>query len=188
MNLMISEIASRPMLATNQGKATADSISYAISVCALGQVLLARSASGVCAILIGADEHELEADLAARFPKSKLSINEADVHDHLAKVIRFVDRPSEGLGLALDLRGTPFQRRVWETLRTIPVGTTVTYTELAHRIGAPNSARAVAGACASNPIALAIPCHRMVRRNGDLAGYRWGVERKRELIKREAMA
>jgi AraC family transcriptional regulator, regulatory protein of adaptative response / methylated-DNA-[protein]-cysteine methyltransferase len=188
MNLMISEIASQPILAANQGKATADSISYAIGVCDLGQVLLAPSAAGVCAILIGAGEHELEADLAHRFPKSKLSLNKADVQDHLAKVIRFVDRPSEGLDLALDLRGTTFQRQVWEALRMIPVGTTVTYTELARRIGAPNSARAVAGACASNSIALAIPCHRIVRRNGDLAGYRWGVERKRELIKREAMA
>ena len=110
------------------------------------------------------------------------------VHDDLAKVIRFVDKPSEGLDLPLDLRGTPFQRRVWETLRTIPIGTTMTYTEFARSIGAPNSVRAVAAACASNPIALAIPCHRVVGNNGDLTGYRWGVERKREFIKKEATA
>jgi methylated-DNA-[protein]-cysteine S-methyltransferase/AraC family transcriptional regulator of adaptative response/methylated-DNA-[protein]-cysteine methyltransferase len=99
-----------------------------------------------------------------------------------------VDRPREGLALALDLRGTPFQRRVWEKLRTIPVGTTVTYTELARWIGALNSVRAVAAACASNPIALAIPCHRVVGSNGDLTGYQWGIESKRELINKEAAA
>jgi AraC family transcriptional regulator, regulatory protein of adaptative response / methylated-DNA-[protein]-cysteine methyltransferase len=188
MTLTITETASQPVCATDQDKATADSISYTISACALGQVLLARSVSGVCAILIGASEQELEADLAALFPKSTLSINKAGVYSDLEKVIRFAARPGEGLDLALDLRGTTFQRRVWETLRMIPVGTTVTYSELARRVGAPNSARAVAGACASSPIALAIPCHRAVRRNGDLAGYRWGVERKRQLIEREAMA
>jgi AraC family transcriptional regulator of adaptative response/methylated-DNA-[protein]-cysteine methyltransferase len=126
------------------------------------------------------------ADLAARFPKAKLIANDDVVHNDLAKVIRFVDKPSEGLDLPLDLRGTPFQRRVWETLRTIPIGATITYTELARSIGAPNSVRAVAAACASNPIALAVPCHRVVGSNGDLTGYHWGVERKRELIKREA--
>jgi O-6-methylguanine DNA methyltransferase len=104
------------------------------------------------------------------------------------KVIRFVDKPADGLDLQLDLRGTPFQRRVWETLRTIPAGTTVTYAELARSIGAPNSVRAVAGACAANPIALAVPCHRVVGSNGGLSGYYWGVERKRELVKKEALA
>jgi AraC family transcriptional regulator of adaptative response/methylated-DNA-[protein]-cysteine methyltransferase len=167
---------------------TVDTISYATGESALGRVLVARSISGVCAILIGADDDELVADLAARFPEAKLVANEAIVRDDLAKVIRFVDKPSEGLDLALDLRGTPFQRRVWEALRTVPVGTTVTYTELADSIGAPNSVRAVAGACASNPIALAVPCHRVVGSDGDLAGYRWGIERKRELIEKEATA
>jgi AraC family transcriptional regulator, regulatory protein of adaptative response / methylated-DNA-[protein]-cysteine methyltransferase len=174
---MISKAAS--------GLATVDTISHGTGECALGRVLVARSVSGVCAILSGADNDELLADLAVRFPKAELIANEAVVHDDLAKVIRFVDKPSEGLDLSLDLRGTPFQRRVWETLRTLPVGTTVTYTELARLIGAPNSARAVANACASNPIALAVPCHRVVGSNGDMAGYRWGVERKRELLKKE---
>jgi O-6-methylguanine DNA methyltransferase len=175
------------MLAATHAKTTVETISYATGECALGQVLVARSVSGVCAILIGAD-HELEADLAARFPQAKLVANEGVVHDDLAKVIRFVDTPAAGLHLMLDMRGTPFQCRVWEKLRAIPVGRTVTYTELARRIGPLTSARAVASACAANPIALAVPCHRVVSRNGDLAGYRWGVERKRELIKREATA
>ena len=108
--------------------------------------------------------------------------------DDLAKVIRFVEKPAKGLQLTLDMRGTPFQRRVWEKLRAISVGRTVTYMELARWISPFASPRAVASACAANPIALAIPCHRVVRSNGDLAGYRWGIERKRELIRKEAMA
>jgi AraC family transcriptional regulator, regulatory protein of adaptative response / methylated-DNA-[protein]-cysteine methyltransferase len=164
-----------------------DTISYATGESALGPVLVARSISGVCAILIGAYDNELVTDLAARFPEAKLVPDEAVVHD-LAKVTRFVDKPTEGLDLPLDLRGTPFQRRVWEALRAIPVGTTVTYSELANSIGAPNAIRAVAGACAANPIALAVPCHRVVGSDGDLTGYYWGVERKRELIKKEATA
>ena len=165
-----------------------DTISYATEESALGRVLVARSVSGVCAILIGADDNELVTDLAARFPEAKLVVNEAVVQDDLAKVTHFVDKPTEGLDLPLDLRGTPFQRRVWEALRTIPVGTTVTYGELANSIGAPNAVRAVAGACAANPVALAVPCHRVVGSDGDLTGYYWGVERKRELIKKEATA
>src|SRR6476659_5029835 len=163
---------------------TVDTISYATGESALGRVLVARSISGVCAILIGAHDNELVTDLAARFPEAKLVPDEADVQADLAKVTRFVDKPTEGLDLPLDLRGTPFQRRVWEALRAIPVGTTVTYGELANTIGAPNAIRAGAGA--ANPIALAVPCHRVVGSDGDLTGYYWGVERKRELIKKEA--
>ena len=165
-----------------------DTISYATGESALGHVLVARSVSGVCAILIGADDDELVTDLAARFPKAELVVNEAVVHEDQAKVTRFVNKPTEGLDLPLDLRGTPFQRRVWEALRAIPVGTTVTYSELAKSIGAPNAIRAVAGACAANPVALAVPCHRVVGSDGDLTGYYWGIERKRELIKMEATA
>ena len=167
---------------------TIDTISYATSESAVGRVLVARSISGVCAILIGAADNALVTDLGARFPEAKLVVDEAVVQDDLAKVTRFLDKPAEGLDLPLDLRGTPFQRRVWEALRTIPVGTTVTYRELANSIGAPNAARAVAGACAANPIALAVPCHRVVGSDGDLTGYYWGIERKRELIKKEATA
>ena len=167
---------------------TIDNISYATRESAVGRVLVARSTSGVCAILVGADDDELVTDLAARFPEAKLVVNKSAVQDDLAKVTRFVDKPTEGLDLPLDLRGTPFQRRVWEALRTIPVGNTVTYSELANSIGAPNAVRAVAGACNANPIAFAVPCHRVVGSDGDLTGYYWGVERKRELIKKEATA
>jgi AraC family transcriptional regulator, regulatory protein of adaptative response / methylated-DNA-[protein]-cysteine methyltransferase len=142
---------------------TVDTISYATSACGLGRVLVARGDAGVCAILIGADNDELLADLAARFPKAKLVANAAAVRDDVTKVVRFVDNE-------------------------IPVGTTITYTELAHSIGAPNSVRAVASACASNPVALAVPCHRVVGSNSDLTGYYWGVERKRELLEKEAVA
>jgi AraC family transcriptional regulator, regulatory protein of adaptative response / methylated-DNA-[protein]-cysteine methyltransferase len=188
MSLMISQTSSPSTRAATHGNAVVEILSYATGECALGWVLVARSVKGVCAILIGADHEELETDLAARFPQAKLVANETIVHDDLAKVIRFVDKPAKGLHLTLDVRGTPFQRRVWEKLRAIPVGRTVSYMELARRISPFASARAVAGACAANPISLAVPCHRVVRRNGDLAGYHWGVERKRELLRREAMA
>jgi AraC family transcriptional regulator, regulatory protein of adaptative response / methylated-DNA-[protein]-cysteine methyltransferase len=188
MNLMISETRLQHVPAPTHADVTVDLLSYATGECALGRVLVARSVNGVCAILIGADHDELGADLAARFPRATLVASEAVVHDDLAKVIRFVDKPAEGLHLTLDMRGTPLQRRVWEKLRTISVGRTVTYTELARWISPLASARVIAGACAANPIALAIPCHRVVRTDGDLAGYRWGIERKRELIRREAMA
>ena len=186
MNLMISEIASRLMPAAAHADATVDTIFYATGECGLGLLLVARSVSGVCAILIGTGDDELEADLAARFPEAKLVANEAVVHDDLTKVIRFVDKPAAGLHLSLDMRGTSFQHRVWEKLRAIPVGRTVTYTELGRWISPLASARVIARACAANPIALAIPCHRVVRIDGDPAGYAWGIERKRELIRREA--
>jgi O-6-methylguanine DNA methyltransferase len=187
MTLMISEITSQRILERTHANASIDTISYATGGCALGQVLVARSVKGVCAVLIGAGRDELEIDLASRFPEAELVADEATVHDDLAKVFRFVEKPAEGLYFPLDMRGTPFQRRVWEKLRAIPVGRTVTYTELAYWIGPLTSARAAAGACAANAIALAVPCHRVVHSNGELAGYRWGVERKREMIRREAM-
>jgi O-6-methylguanine DNA methyltransferase len=188
MNLMISETASRLRSAATHAKATVETLSYATCKCALGQVLVARSVKGVCAILFGTGHDQLEADLAARFPQAKLVANEAVVHDDLAKVIRFAEKPATGLHLTLDMRGTPFQRRVWEKLRAIPVGRTATYTELARWVDPLASARAVASACAANPIALAVPCHRIRCSNGNLAGYRWGIERKRELVRKEAMA
>ena len=188
MNLMISETLLQHATAATHADIAVDILSYATGECALGRVLVARSVDGVCAILIGAEHDEVEADLAARFPQATLIANEAVVHDDLAKVIRFVDKPAAGLHLTLDMRGTPLHRRVWEKLRAIPVGRTVTYTELARWISPLTSARVVAGACAANPIALAIPCHSVVRSGGDLAGYRWGIERKRELIRKEAMA
>jgi O-6-methylguanine DNA methyltransferase len=188
MNLMISETLLQRTPATTGADVVVETLSYWIGECTLGRVLVARSVSGVCAILIGADHGALKADLAARFPQAALVANAAVVHDDLAKVIRFLDKPTEGLDLALDMRGTPLQRRIWEKLRAIPVGRTVTYTEVARWIGPLASARVIANACAANPIALAVPCHRVVRTDGSLAGYRWGIERKRELIRREAMA
>jgi O-6-methylguanine DNA methyltransferase len=188
MNLMICKTALRPTPATTHADVPVDILSYAVGQCALGNALIARSVNGVCAILIGAHHDELKADLAARFPQATLVANEAVVHDDLGKVVRFVDKPAEGFHLTLDMRGTALQRRVWEKIRAIPAGRTVTYTELARWISPLASTRAIAGACAANPIALAIPCHRVVRADGDLAGYRWGIERKRELIRKEAMA
>jgi O-6-methylguanine DNA methyltransferase len=187
MNLMISESALQPISATTQAGVDVETISYAAGECSLGQVLIARSAWGVCAILIGDSRDELMADLAVRLPKARLVANEGAVRDDLMSVIRFVDKPAGGLKLSLDMRGTPFQCRVWEKLRAISVGRTVTYAELAKWVGPLTSARAVAGACAANPLALAVPCHRVRCSTGELAGYRWGVERKSELIKREAM-
>jgi AraC family transcriptional regulator, regulatory protein of adaptative response / methylated-DNA-[protein]-cysteine methyltransferase len=186
MNLMIAEAALRLSPTAKRLAAAAEVLFYATGECALGEVLVARSGKGVCAILLGANSDELEADLAARFPQAMLIASEEMLRDDLAKVIRFVAKPAEGLRLMLDMRGTPLQRRIWEKMRAIPVGRTVTYTELARWIS-PLATRAIAGACAANPIALAIPCHRVIRADGDLAGYRWGLERKRELIRKEAM-
>jgi O-6-methylguanine DNA methyltransferase len=181
--------AARTIVSSKRPKAaTASEITFSIRECVLGQVLVARTAVGVCAILIGSDAEDLKRDLATRFPGSMLIASEPQLRDDLSRVVRFLETPSEGIDLPLDMRGTPFQRRVWDALRAIPVGTTVTYTELARRIGGPRWARAVARACAANPIALAIPCHRVVRSDGALAGYRWGVERKRMLLDNEATA
>ena len=166
----------------------ADILSYGTSPCTLGEVLAARSTEGVCAVLIGDTVEELEADLAALFPGSAILRNELSVQEDLAKLVRFMEKPAAGLHLTIDMRGTPFQRRVWQKLRTIPVGRTVTYSELAKRIGPPASPRAIGSACAANPVAIAIPCHRVVRSDGGFAGYRWGIERKRALIRKEATA
>jgi AraC family transcriptional regulator, regulatory protein of adaptative response / methylated-DNA-[protein]-cysteine methyltransferase len=188
MPLMISSTALTEAPAASPAEPVVDTIFCGIAACALGRVLIARSAKGVCAILIGDSRDELEADLAIRFPEARLVANATIVHEDLAKVIRFLDKPAEGLRLKLDMRGTPFQCRVWWKVRAIRVGRTVSYLELARWISSLASPRAVASACAANPIALAIPCHRVVSNNGDLAGDRWGIERKRELIRREAMA
>jgi methylated-DNA-[protein]-cysteine S-methyltransferase/AraC family transcriptional regulator of adaptative response/methylated-DNA-[protein]-cysteine methyltransferase len=164
---------------------------YATGECATGKMIIARSIKGVCAVLLGDDEKELESDLATRFPEATLVANEAAIRDDLAKVARFIDTPSDGLDLTLDMRGTPLQRRVWEAIRNIRVGKTKSYMQLARSINGvyPQiSARVVANACAANPIALAIPCHRVIRGDGELAGYRWGLQRKRELLEKEAAA
>lgn len=189
MNLMTSEADLRLLPATERHQPTTEVLFFGGSDSALGKVLLARSARGVCAILLGDDAAGLAVDLAARFPGATLIANEAMVRDDLAKVIRYAEKPSEGLDLALDMRGTPLQRRIWEQIRAIPVGRTMSYMHLARLINSvyPKvAARVVAKACAANPIALAVPCHRVIRSDGELAGYRWGIARKRELLQREA--
>jgi len=168
------------------GAATA--IRFAVGQCSLGAILVAQSARGVCAILLGDDPNALIAELQRRFPAAELRGGDAGFETLVARVVGFVEAPRLGLDLPLDLRGTAFQQRVWQALRMIPPGQTLSYAELAERIGAPKAVRAVAGACAANPLAVAIPCHRVVRRDGDLAGYRWGIARKRALLEREASA
>jgi AraC family transcriptional regulator of adaptative response/methylated-DNA-[protein]-cysteine methyltransferase len=160
-------------------------IFFAIAECSLGSILVARSKKGVCAIFIGDDPDALARNLEARFPRARLTGGDPGFEALVAKVIGFVEAPSLGLDLPLDIRGTAFQQRVWQALREIPVGSTASYTDIAKRIGAPKSVRAVAGACAANAIAVAIPCHRVVRNDGVLSGYRWGAARKRTLLERE---
>lgn len=160
-------------------------IHFAVGQCSLGAILVARTEKGICAITIGDYPEALVRDLQDRFPKADLVGQDADFERTVAAVVGFVEAPRVGLDLPLDIRGTAFQQRVWQALRDIPAGQTSTYTEVARRIGEPKAVRAVAGACAANPIAIVIPCHRVVRADGGLSGYRWGVERKRELLERE---
>ncbi|HEY3197859.1 MAG TPA: bifunctional DNA-binding transcriptional regulator/O6-methylguanine-DNA methyltransferase Ada [Nitrospirales bacterium] len=165
---------------------TGESIRFAVAECSLGRILVAATTKGVCAILLGDEPAALVRDLEVRFPKAQL-IGENQEFEHLvAKVVGFVEAPGLSFDLPLDVRGTAFQQRVWQALRAIPAGSTASYKEVAESIGSPDSVRAVAQACASNPIAVAIPCHRVVRNSGALSGYRWGVERKRVLLDREA--
>jgi AraC family transcriptional regulator, regulatory protein of adaptative response / methylated-DNA-[protein]-cysteine methyltransferase len=161
---------------------TNEEIRFAIGQSSLGAILVASSAQGVVAILIGEDPQKLARDLQDRFPKAHLIGGDRDYEALVARVVGMVEAPALGLNLPLDVRGTAFQQRVWQALREIPVGETVSYAEIAVRIGAPKAVRAVAGACAANNIAVAIPCHRVVRSDGSLGGYAWGVERKRQLL------
>ncbi|MBS1189308.1 MAG: hypothetical protein H6R10_1100 [Rhodocyclaceae bacterium] len=163
-------------------------IRFAVGQCSLGAILVAASQRGVCAILLGDDPDALVRDLQDRFPRADLIGGDAGFERLVARVVGFVEAPQLGLGLPLDVRGTAFQQRVWQALLAIPPGATASYREIAERIGAPRSVRAVAAACAANPLAVAIPCHRVVRNDGELSGYRWGVERKRALLQREAEA
>ena len=161
-------------------------IRFAVGECSLGSILVARSERGVCAILLGDDPERLTRDLQDRFPRARLIGGDAPFERHVAQVVGFVEAPKIGLDLPLDVRGSAFQQRVWQALRGIPAGRTASYGEIAQRIGAPASVRAVAQACAANALAVAIPCHRVVRHDGAPSGYRWGVERKRILLEREA--
>ena len=161
-------------------------IRFAVGESSLGAILVAQSQHGICTILLGDDPDRLVRDLQDQFPKAELIGGDGDFEQLVAQVVGFIEAPGIGLNLPLDVQGTAFQQRVWQALCEIPPGKTASYTEIAERIGSPKAVRAVAQACAANHIAVAIPCHRVVRRDGDLSGYRWGVERKRELLRREA--
>lgn len=160
-------------------------IRFAVGACDLGALLVAATERGICAISLGDDPDDLVRELQARFPRARFVGDDAEFAATVATVAGFVQHPGLGLGLPLDIRGTAFQQRVWQALRQVPAGSTVSYSELARRAGAPGAARATATACATNPLAVAIPCHRVVRVDGGLAGYRWGVPRKQALLARE---
>jgi len=160
-------------------------IRHACEPCALGVVLVAATPKGVCAIEFGDSAHELVAGLRHRFPKAHFESGDARFREWVGKVLAKLERPASVLDLPLDVQGTVFQRQVWAALRDIPAGQTQSYSEVAARMGKPRAVRAVASACANNTLAVAIPCHRVLRQDGDLAGYRWGLERKAELLKRE---
>lgn len=161
-------------------------IRFAVGECSLGSILVAQSNRGVCAILLGDDPGELTRDLQDRFPRANLIGGDSEFEELVSKVVGLVEAPAVGLDLPLDIRGTAFQQRVWQALREIPAGSTASYTDIANRIGCPDRIRDVAKACAANVHAVAIPCHRVVKKDGTLSGYRWGVDRKSALLKREA--
>ena len=158
----------------------------AIRDSSLGLVLVAQSANGICAVLLGDDREALRLDLQKRFPSTTPRESDTTLDLLATQVVQLIESPARGLDAPLDMRGSGFQRDVWRALRDIPSGSTATYTDIANRIGHPTSVRAVAQACAANPLAVVVPCHRVLRRDGQLSGYRWGVERKRELLAREA--
>jgi AraC family transcriptional regulator of adaptative response/methylated-DNA-[protein]-cysteine methyltransferase len=163
-------------------------IQFATGTSSLACLLVAQSPLGICAILLGDDREALIRDLQDRFPEATLREGGADVAERVAQVAGFIESPAVGLDLPLAVGGTAFQQRVWQALREIPVGETASYAEVAARIGSPSAVRAVAQACAANALALAIPCHRVLRSDGGISGYRWGVARKRDLLEREAKA
>jgi AraC family transcriptional regulator of adaptative response/methylated-DNA-[protein]-cysteine methyltransferase len=170
----------------NGGANTA--IHFAIGECSLGSILVAKSERGVCAVLLGDDPLSLVRNLQDQFPKADLIGDESGYEDLVAKVVGLIEKPGVGLDLPLDIRGTAFQQRVWKALQQIPMGSTASYADIAKLIGMPKAVRAVAQACGANSLAVAIPCHRVIRNDGGLSGYRWGVERKRALLDREAHA
>lgn len=167
---------------------TGTTIRFAVGECSLGSILVAATEKGVCAIFLGDDPDQLTRDLQDRFPNAELVGGDDSFDTLVARVIGLIEAPKRGLNVDLDIRGTSFQQQVWQALREIPAGATMSYSDIAKRIGAPAATRAVAQACASNALAVAIPCHRVVRRDGSLSGYRWGVDRKRVLLEREAIA
>jgi AraC family transcriptional regulator, regulatory protein of adaptative response / methylated-DNA-[protein]-cysteine methyltransferase len=171
-----------------RGGGLGQAIRFAVGECSLGAILVAATERGVCAIEFGDDPDALVRSLQDRFPKARLTGGDQNFERLVAAVVGFVEAPAQGLELPLDIRGTAFQQRVWNAIRKIPAGSTASYAEVAKRIGAPKAVRAVAQACAANAIAVAIPCHRVVRTDGAPSGYRWGVARKRALLTRERAA
>lgn len=167
-------------------KQPAMTIYFALDKCSLGTILVAQSEKGICAILLGDDPQLLHADLQRRFPTAGLIPGDSPFQKTVTQVIRAIEQPQLKLDLPLDIRGTVFQQQVWQALQQIPTGETRSYTEIAEAIGSPNAVRAVAAACAANAIAIFIPCHRVVRSDGNVSGYRWGVERKKKLLQQEA--
>ncbi|HRH93563.1 MAG TPA: methylated-DNA--[protein]-cysteine S-methyltransferase, partial [Candidatus Peribacteria bacterium] len=164
---------------------TGQAVKFAVGESSLGAVLVAATAEGICAITLGEDPDALVRDLQDRFPNARLIGADKTFEKTVAYAVGFVERPGRDWALPLDIRGTAFQQRVWQALRKIPAGTTATYADVAKRIGKPRAVRAVAQACGANALCIAIPCHRVVRTDGSLSGYRWGVERKKTLLKRE---
>lgn len=189
-----TETITTPVITTPPGLAVAparnakphDEIRFAVGDCSLGSILVAQNGCGICAIFLGDGADTLVRDLQNRFPHARSLGTEAHDEPLVARIIDLIETPWQNLELPLDIRGTAFQQRVWQALREIPAGTTASYREIALQIGSPRAARAVAQACANNLLAVAIPCHRVVRQDGSLSGYRWGVERKRKLLEREA--
>jgi AraC family transcriptional regulator of adaptative response/methylated-DNA-[protein]-cysteine methyltransferase len=152
----------------------------------LGWVMVAATDRGICALILGDNPETLRELLWMKFPQAELRESDPEFSDMVAKVISFVESPRAEFALPLDMQGTAFQQRVWMALRDIPAGSTISYRDLAGRIGRPKAVRAVATACAANPVAVIVPCHRVVRSDGNLGGYHWGIERKRALLDREA--
>ena len=167
-------------------KQAAMTIYFALDKCSLGTVLVAQSEKGICAILMGDEPKHLHSDLQQRFPKATLIAGDSHFQKIVTQIIEVIEQPKLAIDLPLDIRGTLFQQRVWQALQQIPAGETRSYRDIAEAIGSPKAVRAVAGACAANAIAVIIPCHRVVRNDGNLSGYRWGVERKKKLLQQEA--
>ncbi|WP_424363500.1 methylated-DNA--[protein]-cysteine S-methyltransferase [Methylocystis parvus] len=166
----------------------ADAIRYSVQTCSLGLALVATSDKGVCSLWFGDDPYQLRDELRARFRNAALIEANDDRDNLMGAALALIEAPASPISFPIDARGTPFQRRVWEALRAVPPGKTASYADIARAIGAPTATRAVAGACAANPVAIAIPCHRILRSDGALSGYRGGVERKRALLAREGVS
>jgi AraC family transcriptional regulator of adaptative response/methylated-DNA-[protein]-cysteine methyltransferase len=172
----------------SDGETATEVIQFRISQGSLGWILIASSAKGICAVILGEDRRVLTVDLRDRFPRAKLIAGDPEFERMAEKVVRAVDAPESRLNLPLDLRRTPFQQHVWQVLREIPLGSTASYQEIARKIGMSKTAQDVAEVCGTNPLAVIVPCHRVIRSDGGLAGYHWGIKRKRALLEREKVA